>query len=199
MNTGWVQPAAASAIGRQAGYEYQLIVRPGAAVAAQVLAEKQLFAVQFGHKGTTGAPHIVVASFTAREEMEETIIRWMHRITSVLPGFAVTLNNYSSLPPHTIYLRVQDPLPFAQLAAQLKAVSGYIESCACAPVQFTAKPHLNIAGQLTGEVYEKAIPVYSRQTFHETFEVTELVLLRRRNQFEEGREINVFRLLPAEQ
>ncbi|MFN3930073.1 MAG: type VII toxin-antitoxin system MntA family adenylyltransferase antitoxin, partial [Thermoflexus sp.] len=50
--------------------------------------------------------------------MEETIIRYMHRICSRQHVFEVALNNYSGYPPHSIYLRVQDHHPFRQLVSQ---------------------------------------------------------------------------------
>lgn len=199
MDTGWIQPAAASVLTQPTGYEYLLVVRPNAAVAEQVLAEKQLFAGRYSRKSVLKTPpHIVLAGFVAREEMEDTIIRWMHRITSVQQCFTVSLNNYSGIPPHTIYLRVQDALPFTNLALQLKAVNEYIRGCSCPPMQFVTRPYLGLAHELTGEVYEQAMPLYSRQTFHADFEAGELVLLRRRNQFEEPRQINVFKLLPQQ-
>ena len=42
------------------------------------------------------------------------------------PSFTVTLNNYSALPPHTIYLRVQDPQPFRHLMNGLKILDGMV-------------------------------------------------------------------------
>lgn len=197
MDTAWVQSSTASVWTQQAGYEYQLVIRPDAATAEQVLAEKQLFAAQYKQTAIAKTPpHITVASFTAREEMEETIIRWVHRITSAQQSFVVTLNNYSGIPPHTIYLRIQDPLPFLQMALQLKAVNEYVKSCDCPPMQLMSRPHLSIACRLPEAVYEKAMPVYSHQLFHAAFAVQELVLLRRRHRFDERREINVFKLLP---
>ncbi len=52
--------------------------------------------------------------------MEDTLIRWIQRICNRYSSFDLTLNNYSGFPPHTIYLRVQDPEPFRELMRQLR-------------------------------------------------------------------------------
>ncbi|WP_315819809.1 hypothetical protein [Paraflavitalea speifideaquila] len=94
-------------------YEYLLVVNPDAAVQDKVLTQKQEFYDEYREKAAikTGT-HIMVASFLAREAMEGTLIRWIQRICDQQQPFKVTLNNYSGFPPHTIFLRVQDPIPF---------------------------------------------------------------------------------------
>lgn len=174
-------------------YEYLLVVNPDAAVHDKVLAQKQEFYDEYREKAAikTG-PHIIVASFLAREAMEETLIRWIQRICDQQPPFTVTLNNYSGFPPHTIYLRVQDPLPFLHLAQKLKAVDDLVRSSSCPPVRLIAKPHLSIARRLPEPVYTKAMFSYSQKTFHESFLVNDLRLLRRAHQFDDCKMINVF-------
>ncbi len=199
MDTGLVQTTAAAPLLTHNAFEYLLIVHPDAAGRELVMAEKQAFYNRYHHKTAIKTqPHITVANFLGREEMEPTIIRWIHRITSMQQGFEVTLNNYSGFPPHTIYLRVQDHLPFLQLALQLKAIDQYVKSCGCPAVHFSSRPHMSIARRLPEELYEKAMPEYSRQTFHLSFRVEELVLLRRQHQFDTCKQINVFRLQPPQ-
>jgi len=47
---------------------------------------------------------------------------------------------------------------------------------------------------LTEQVYNKAMADYSQKTFHESFQVEELVLLKREHSFDACRTVNVFRL-----
>jgi 2'-5' RNA ligase len=96
--------------------------------------------------------------------------------------------------PGTIYLRVQDPQAFKQLMQQLGAVDEFIRSSGCPPVNLVSRPFLSIAGGLTEQVYNKAMPDYSRRTFHDTFHVRELVLLRRTHSFDPCKTVNIFRL-----
>jgi hypothetical protein len=60
------------------------------------------------------------------------------------------------------------------------------------------RPHVTLAvfqaGEVTEQVYSKAMPDYSRRTFHGIFRVRELVLLRRRHSFDPCKTVNVFGL-----
>ncbi len=180
-------------------HEYLLVIHPDDEVYNKVTAEKQNFYDQYQQKvSVKNKPHITVASFMAREEMEETLIRWIQRVSSQQKSFPVVLNNYSGFPPHTIYLRVQDHQPFKQLATQLKVIDSYVRSNGCPAVTLINRPHLSIARRLPQDVYEKALIDYSKKTFCESFTVHELVLLRRAHQFDPCKVINIFRLLPAE-
>lgn len=181
-------------------YEYLLVVNPDAAVQDKVLAQKQEFYEEYHEKAALrSGSHIIVASFLAREAMEDTLIRWIQRICDQQPPFLVTLNNYSGFPPHTIYLRVQDPLPFLQLTQKLKAVDELVRSSSCPPVRLIAKPHLSIAPRLPEPVYTRAMFSYSQKTFHETFMVNDMRLLRRAHQFDHCKTINVFPFAPGGQ
>jgi 2'-5' RNA ligase len=163
-----------------------------------VIAEKEAFTEEYQHKTAVKTkPHITVANFLAHEAMEETIIRYTHRICTQHQQFDVSLNNYSGFPMHTIYLRVQDKTSFKQLTKELKVVDDYVSLCSCPPVQLIKNPHLTIARNLPETIYLKAMMDYSQKTFHETFTVNELVLLRRSNQYDSCKKINVFHLKPS--
>lgn len=188
----------ANPFAKQGLYEYLLVAHPDAAVNSKICQEKQNFYDEYGHDvAIKTKPHITIANFLAREPIEETIIRWVHRICSSKQSFSVALNNYSGYPPHTVYLRVQNPQPFQQLAADLKVIDNYVRSNACPPVHLGKTPHLTIARGLPESVYEKALRSYSQKTFHEIFLVDELILLRRADQYDTCKTINVFRLQRA--
>ncbi|MDQ6812173.1 MAG: 2'-5' RNA ligase family protein [Bacteroidota bacterium] len=178
-------------------YEYLLVAHPDAAVNKKVMMEKELFVAEYGQKmAAKTKPHITIANFLAHDAMEETILRYTQRVCSQLYSFEVVLNNYSGFPPHTIFLRVQNPQPFKQFAKELKVVSNYVSSCSCPPLTLITNPHLIIASRLPETVYLKAMMDYSQKSFHETFMVTELVLLRRDHQYDTCKAIHVFRLQP---
>lgn len=184
-------------IGQQL-YEYLLVLRPDSEVYKKVELEKQSFYNEYRDEiAIKTTPHITVANFLARETMEETLIRWIKRICNQRKSFTVILNNYSGFPPHTIYLRVQNEKPFQQLVNQLKVVDTYISSCSCPPMRLISKPHLNFVQELSEEIYFKALTHYAHKSFHESFVVNELLLLRRENQFDSCKPINVFGLPSA--
>jgi 2'-5' RNA ligase len=176
--------------------EYLLVIYPGADLRDKLLDEQQQFSNDYGlPPAVRNKPHITVAVFQAGEMVEETLIRWIQRICSRQQSFEIMLNNYSGFPPHTIYLRVQDPLPFRQLMEQLQAIDDFIRSSGCPPVNLINRPYLSIAGGLTEQVYNKAMPDYSRRSFHESFRVDELILLKRDHPFDPCRTVNIFHLL----
>lgn len=178
-------------------YEYLLVAHPDAAVYEKLMEEKQWFTSQYKEPiAVKTKPHITVANFLAKEEMESTIIRWMHRIISNQNRFTVTLNRYSGFKPHTIYLRVQDHGPFQQLAKELQVVDQYVRGYGCPEMHLIAYPHVTIARKLSEAVYRQAETDYAQKEFHASFDVNELVLLRRTHQFDSCKQVNVFGLRP---
>lgn len=177
-------------------FEYTLVAHPDCIVSDKVIAEKEIFTEEYLQIGTDIKPQITIASFVAHEAMEETVLRYMHRVCSRQRSFEIALNNYSGIPPHTIYLRIQNPQPFKQLAKELSVVSNYVTSCSCPPFKITSNPHLSLAMQLPESIYSKAIISYSKKCFHEKFVVSELVLLKRNGEYETNKPVYVFRLQP---
>lgn len=178
-------------------FEYLLVIHPDMEVYSKVVAEKQRFYEQFRTKPATRArPHIMVAGFVAKESMEETLIRWIQRVCSRQKCFTVTLNNYSGIPPHTVYLRVQDHLPFNLLTQKLMVINEYVQANGCPPVKWVSRPHLSISGRLPEEVYEPAMREYAQKIFCETFTAGELVLIRRSHAADSCKIINIFGLVP---
>jgi 2'-5' RNA ligase len=174
-------------------FEYLLIAHPDKEVNEKVMAEKEIFYDDFKERIAVKTQlHITVASFHAKESMEDTIIRWMQKIFVNQQSFPVTLNNYSGFPPHTIYLRIQNATPFHQLAKELKVLNEYISSCSCPPMKLISKPHLSIAGKLPEEIYFRALAQYAHKSFHESFMVNELLLLKRSAPDETCKKIYVF-------
>jgi hypothetical protein len=178
--------------------EYLLVIYPYGELEDRLLEQQQQFSHEYGLRVTVrNRPHVTIAAFQAGEPMEETLIRWMRRICNQFNSFELTLNNFSGIPPHTVCLRVQDPEPLRELLRLLKAVDDFVRSSGCPPVNLINRPYLSIAGGLTEQVYNKAMPDYSRRTFYERFRVDELVLLKRAHAFDACKTVNIFRLLPA--
>jgi len=180
-------------------WDYMLLAHPDDSVSARLLEEKLSFCREYGLKATTKTrPYITIASFSAFERMEETMIRWLHRIIGNNRSFHVALNNYSGFPPHTIYLRVQDPAPFQNLVCQLNVIEQYVKSNGFGGLNLNSKPYLSIARGLPVGIYEKALIDYSQKTFHDSFMVNELYLIKRKDQFENSRRVAVFPLFSME-
>jgi 2'-5' RNA ligase len=179
-------------------YEYLLVAQPDAEAYAKLMDEKEFFSAYFNTPvAVKTRPHITVASFMAFEAMEETLIRWMSRVISAKQSFRVTLDQYGAFRPHTIYLHVKDHQPFLQLARELKVVDQYIQGYGCPKMHLVSNPHLTIARRLNADTYSEAVKIYADKSFETSFRVKELVLLRRRDQFDTCRQVNIFALKPC--
>lgn len=185
-------------INRPDTFEYLLVVNTDQQISKQVLAEKKAFNDRY-HTGLENGDQfsISVMKFTATEAMEETIAKWMQRICCLQESFIVTLNNYSGFPTGNIHLRVQYNQPFQKLANELKVIDNYIKSYGFPAARIRNHPHLTLAGHLPEAVYSKAIFDYAKHDFHGSFVVNELILMKRKHQFDAAKKINIFRLLPT--
>jgi hypothetical protein len=79
----------------------------------------------------------------------------------------------------------------------LKIIDEYIRSNDCPPVRIHSRPGVSIAENLTPEVYEKAIGLFSGKSFHAILEIKELFLLKKIDPAAGFRKANVFHLMPA--
>ncbi|MET0242976.1 MAG: 2'-5' RNA ligase family protein [Flavitalea sp.] len=175
--------------------EYLLVAFPDKSTSAKILEERQRFVAEYGNvNGVDSRPAITITNFFANEGMEETLVRWLQKICSLEQGFTLTLNNYSGFPDQSIFMRVLDAAPIHAFLRQLSAMKDFITP---ALPGFFRRPHIPIASGLKQSVYELAVSEYSKMTFHESFSVKELVLMRKSAEFGEPKTVQVFGLLPA--
>jgi len=156
-------------------WEYILVAYPDEAV-RQLVEEERALLPQAYRSGMR--PHITIAGFQAKEEMEETLVRWIQNICRLHSAFDITLNNFSGQPPHTIYLRIQDAQPLVQLAQRLRILDGFVQSNDCPPVRLNGRPYLAI-GSLPEAAYAPALTEFAQRSFHASFRVDKIVLVRR--------------------
>lgn len=183
--------------GSDSVYAYSLVVNTPEKVTERVREERNRFVELYATPPVQDRnPGIRVSGFMAREEMESTLFRWMHRIISAQKKFRVNLEKFNGFAPHTIYLQVRDHRPFQELAREMQVVDPYIKSYGCPSVQAEIRPHLVIAEALTESVYRRAETEYAQKKFDISFDVNELVLLRRQHAFDHGKQVSVFGLQP---
>ncbi len=200
MHIAQVSSLLPSNIRNKAFNDYELVVFAGAEVEDKVKDIQRNLRDQYGQiVATYSRPYISVAAFKAREAMEETMIRYIHRVCKGQTSFFVELNNIGGYPPKDMFLRVQNPLPFRQLGNNLKPIHDYIHSCSCPLVLGTLHPHINIISAMPETLYLAALLEYGQMSFYETFKVSELYLLRKDKTRNEQKVINVFGLQPAAQ
>lgn len=142
------------------------------------------------------APPIELAIFQAKELMEGTIIRWMHRIISNQQYFKIQLEQSIDTNGKEMQLRIHDKTPFQQLEKQLKVVSQYISSYDCPEMHFSIKPHLQMAMKIADPSYHLLMATQKEQSFFGIFEVKELLLLKKQHDYDSYKQVNVFALRP---
>jgi 2'-5' RNA ligase len=176
---------------------YQLMAYPDALTGAGISAEQQYLVRRYQATLPPQPTGIMVAQFMAREDMESTLIRWMHRIISSQQSFRVSMSGFGALSSGQIYLRVQEQQPFQELATALQVVDQYVRSYDCPPVKRYTHPYLPLTGKVSNHVFGALEAEYAARQTDLSFEVKELLLIRCNHEQEKGRQINVFRLQPA--
>lgn len=142
------------------------------------------------------SPAITLASFNAYEQMEETICRYLQRLFSREQSFVLQINNYSGQPPGTLFLRIQNQRMLKSLAAKLKVIDNYLESCGSPPITLLTSAQLVVATQLPNHLFTTIMMQYAHHTFYDELEVNELVLIRD-TPGEQAKKINLFKLPPC--
>jgi 2'-5' RNA ligase len=161
-------------------WEYLLVAHPSEEVYAKIIDEKKTFESKYEQESDKRFhPHITIANFLTKEAMEETFIRWIQNICNLQKSFTATINNYSAFPSSGLYLRIQNEEPFKRLANALKILDGFMQSNDCPPLKLVSKPHITFVTGLSQYNFDNAIKEYARKTFHESFKVDKLVLLKR--------------------
>jgi hypothetical protein len=154
--------------------EYRLVIPADEPVSRQVRHLRMQWEEVYGKDGVSEKPpSITLACFTARQEIEETLMRWIQRICESQSSFPVTLNNFSALPPHIVYIRVQDEKPFTKLALQLKGLEDFMKDRRIFP-----KPFIKL-GELPSDISTNNWMMYTHQLFHAAFMARKLVLYKR--------------------
>jgi hypothetical protein len=154
--------------------EYRLVIPADEPVSKQVRHLRMQWEILYGKDSVSEKPpSVTLACFSAREEMEETLIRWIQRICDQQNSFSVTLNNISAMPPHMIYIRVQDEKPFSKLAHKLKALEDFMKDR-----RIFEKPFIKL-GQLPSDIPTGNFMLYTHQLFHAAFMARKLILFRK--------------------
>lgn len=180
-------------------WEHLLVVNPSLHITEEIKAQKEQFANTYNEPiAIKTHPHIAVTAFLAKEQMAPTLVSWIRNICIVHSRFPVLLCNFSGFVPHTIYVQVQNPQPFKQLAKSLNALDHFIRANECPPLKLTTTPHLTIARRLPEETYFKALPHYLRRAFRQAFIASELTLLRRATSSLKCETVHVFPFAPEQ-
>jgi hypothetical protein len=173
---------------------YRMVIIPDEQVIAQLQQEQEYAVSVFGNKGFPACRReLILASFQAKEEMEETMLRWLYRVVCQENEFIILFNNYGSTPGFPLYVRVQDPTLFRQLANSLKIINGLLEGNECPPVRIAALPRLMLSNRLDEQTEMEVLLDFSARSFRAEMSVKEILLVKNEQEI-----VSRLRLLPKE-
>jgi hypothetical protein len=152
---------------------YTLVLEPGRELIDKIKTE----ASQVLHSGEQDH-QIILGKFFAREEMEETMIRWIQKICNLQGSFEIQLNNFGGRPPHSIFLKVQDPSPLNKIISQLKMVDQFIQASGFPPSQLFYSPQLLLTEKIPEHSFYEMLEEYAAKSFHESFTAENMKLFK---------------------
>jgi hypothetical protein len=153
---------------------YSLVLEPSGGLKERIVSEAESLL----HLNENDC-QILLGNFFAREEMEETMIRWIQKICNLQGGFDVQLNNFGGKPPHSIFLRIQDPSPLNRIISQLKMVDQFIQASGLPPSQLFYSPQLVLAEKIPQHLFYAVLEEFAAKSFHENFTAEYFKLYKR--------------------
>jgi hypothetical protein len=179
MDHGLVNGMVSHGVLREEWPEYRLVIPADEPVSRQVKQLRMQWEHLHGESSYSDKPpSITLACFMAREEMEDMVMRWMRRICSIQQAFMVTLNNFSAIPPQTIYIRVQDITPFQQLAQHLRLLDDFSRSSDGRKWRIFDRPFIKL-GSLPTDTAQQQWFTYTHQVFHAAFMARKILLVKK--------------------
>lgn len=177
MEHGLVDKAKASGVWSGEWPEYRLVIPAEDPACRQVREWRQQWQAVYGKEYVSQKPPgITLACWRAREEMEETMIRWIGNLASQTSRFVVTLNNFSGIPPQLLYIRVQEEEPFRQITRLLRPLLERVND-QDQQVRLFERPFIQL-GKLPAAEGAKQWLQHTHQLFHAAFTAQHLVLYR---------------------
>lgn len=159
--------------------QYQIAVWLPSELRRLLEAERDYAISQFGDgvlKDT--AMPLLLASFEAREDMEDTLLRWLQRIAGQQESFTIQFNNYGSTPACSLYVRLQDPRRLRKLAESFRVLDNLIQSDEGGGLLLHYHPRIPMAVTLDPAQEMAVLLDFSGRSFSAAMQVEELVLLR---------------------
>lgn len=164
---------------RLRAYEYLLVLDPPEALRHKIEKCRTALVEKYHiHQPPVGRPHVSLARFIARADMEEKIIHRLQLIALEEKPFVVDLQDYGSYPMHAIFIRIANQPRVVQLIKHLKEARRLMKASGEDPY-FIQDPNIALAGRLPREKYLEAMKEYLHKSFTGRFVADSFLLLKR--------------------
>lgn len=132
-------------------------------------------------------PDITLATFTAREAMEETLTRWIQRICRDLKRFRLGLGEPAVFPDRSLRMRVTDASSLQKPVERLQVLESYIRSCGTGGMEWVRNPTCRLGIAVPAGVGSQTFHLPSPEPLRGVFPV-HLLLLEKRGHPQDERE-----------
>ncbi len=127
---------------------------------------------------TENSTYISLASFTAKEEMEDTLLRWLRRIAGAEQAFSVVSNNFGFHPEGSIYLRILDASKLLNLKNHMQVLEPFIQSNTGKKVNWFKTAEVMI-GTVEENMHREAAYHYAQQSSAERLLISHLYVQKK--------------------
>lgn len=161
--------------------EYILLIEPRKDICDSIIDMKQAFSKKYkAAEAIKGKPHITLVSYAQYQSFEGRIRQRLRNLSLQTAPFSISLQNYSSLPSHTILINIATKTAVQNLVKNIKTnLQEMMKLDKDNKPYFILDPHIFIARRLKPWQYEQAWLQYSNSNFSEKFIATHFTMLRK--------------------
>jgi len=160
--------------------DYLLVLSPHQDLRNRINGVRKELSEAYQIPATGGKPHVLLATFTVWEMMEEKILNRLKVVAMGTTPFKVMLKDFGSFPTHSIYINVTTKIPVQELVRQIRSAQRLMKSVEKDPYFVTA-PHIPLVRKLSASQYDKAWLEYSHKHFTGSFIADGMLLLKKRS------------------
>lgn len=157
-------------------FEYLLIISPSEEISRYGWRLKRIFANRYGCTTALRSPHITMGNWRHSDHDEARIIGNITRFAETVNPFLAQFDGLGNFAPKTIFVDVFNKEPFARISKGLKESTQHLLK---KYVVFPGIAHLTIARSMNPDQFELAWSEWKNEEFKGSFEVKEMLLLRR--------------------
>jgi 2'-5' RNA ligase len=161
-------------------HEYLLILQPHEELQNRIHTLKKEFARKYkAPLAELTKPYVPLVSFATWAMAEEKLLSRLQAIAMGITPFKIELQDFGSLPTHTIYINLVTKLPVKVLIKELKEAQRLMKLNNDNKPHFMEEPHITICPKLKPWQYEAGWLEYSHRRFTGRFIADNLLLLKR--------------------
>lgn len=159
--------------------EYLLVLSPHEDLVQQVSRVKKKFAEDYDTKEAMSSnANIMLCKFYHYAATEARMKTKLSAVATRINSFMIELEDFGSLPAHTIYINVKTKNKINELVREIKDSKALLSISKEHKAYYPEEPYIAIARKLVPYQFEKGWLEYSNSHFKGSFAANEMTLLR---------------------